>query len=75
MPDFTDKLKPAYDGAETLAAERSGSSISVDELSKHLLSRDDFLNRQARVVKVLEKEPLFSKKQQMNLSRPVRAPL
>lgn len=69
MPDFTDHLKPAYDGGAIIAAERARSNINVDELSKHLLSRDGFLERQERVVSVLEKEPLFSKKQQLNLSR------
>ncbi|OCL13700.1 acyl-CoA oxidase [Glonium stellatum] len=72
MPDFSDHLKPAEDGAAILAAEREGSAISVQELSEHLLSRNDFLSRQAQIVKVLEKEKLFSKKQQMNLSRPDR---
>jgi acyl-CoA oxidase len=72
MPDFTDNLKPSYDGGAILKEERDRSSISVDELSKHLLSRDDFLERQKRVVSVLEQEPLFSKKQQLNLSRPER---
>lgn len=72
MPDFTDHLKPAFDGAEIIAAERARSGIDVQELSKHLLSRDGFLERQARIVAILEKEPLFSKKQQLNLSRPDR---
>jgi acyl-CoA oxidase len=72
MPDFTDKLKPSYDGGAILKEEREKSSISVDELSKHLLSRDDFLERQKRIVPILERAPLFSKKQQLNLSRPER---
>jgi len=72
MPDFTDSLKPAYDGAATLEEERAGSAIDVEGLSKHLLSREGFLERQARIVKVLEREKLFDKSQQMNLSRPVR---
>ncbi|KAF2185589.1 acyl-CoA oxidase [Zopfia rhizophila CBS 207.26] len=72
MADFTDKLKPRYDGAATLEAERNSSDINVDELAKHLLSRDGFLERQERVLKVLEKEKLFRKEQQMNLSRPER---
>jgi len=72
MPDFTDNLKPFYDGSAIIQAERNKSSISVEELSRHLLSRDNFLERQARITHVLEKEPLFSKKQQLNLSRPDR---
>jgi acyl-CoA oxidase len=72
MPDFTDNLKPSYDGGAILKAERDQSTIDVDELSKHLLSRDDFLARQNRIVPILENEPFFSKKQQLNLSRPER---
>ena len=72
MPDFTDHLKPLYDGQATLAAERNRSAVNVQELSRHLLSRDGFLERQNRIVKILERERLFSKRQQMNLSRPER---
>ena len=72
MPDFTDHLKPAHDGGTIIATERARSNINIDELSKHLLSRNGFLERQESVVSVLEKEPLFSKKQQFNLSRPDR---
>ena len=72
MPDFTDNLKPLYDGQATLAAERSRSVINVEELSGHLLTRNGFLERQKRITKILESEKLFSKKQQMNLSRPER---
>ncbi|KAL5380263.1 hypothetical protein DPSP01_007838 [Paraphaeosphaeria sporulosa] len=72
MTDFTDNLKPRYDGAAILEAERSASVLGIDELSKHLLSRDDFLGRQEKVLKVLRKEKLFNKDQQLNLSRPER---
>ena len=72
MTDFTDNLKPRYDGAATLEAERSASAVSVDELSKHVLSRDGFLERQQKVLAELRKEKLFSKEQQLNLSRPER---
>jgi len=72
MSDFTDHLKPAHDGGAIIVAERGRSNINADELSKHLLSRNGFLERQEKVVSVLEKEPLFSKKQQLNLSRPDR---
>lgn len=73
MPDFTDYLKPASpSGPDILAQERSHSDVPVDELAKHLLSRNDFINRQQRVLRVLEKDPLFNKAKQMNLSRPER---
>lgn len=72
MSDFTDKLKPRYDGSALLQAERDASNINVGELAKHLLSRDGFLERQEKVLRVLSKEKLFKKDQQMNLSRPDR---
>ncbi|KAJ4365082.1 hypothetical protein N0V83_008699 [Neocucurbitaria cava] len=72
MPDFTDHLQPAHDGTATLQAERDSSDIGVPQLAKHLLDRDGFLERQERVLKVLSKEKLFKKSQQLNLSRPER---
>ena len=72
MTDFTDHLKPAHDGTATLQAERDGSTINVDEVARHLLSRDGFLQRQKKVLLVLSKEKLFKKDQQLNLSRPER---
>ncbi|KAK3071404.1 hypothetical protein LTR53_008681 [Teratosphaeriaceae sp. CCFEE 6253] len=71
--DFTDHLTPASpSGPEILAKERAGSDVPIDELSHLLLSRNDFLARQERVLRVLEKEPLFNKSKQQNLSRPER---
>ncbi|KAJ5092903.1 hypothetical protein N7456_008764 [Penicillium angulare] len=73
MPDFTDKLRPSQpDGPTTLARERAQSSISIDELGNHLLSSDGFLQRQARILSILQREPLLSKDKQQNLSRPER---
>jgi acyl-CoA oxidase len=73
MPDFTDNLKPASpDGPTILAQERSQSDVPVEHLAKHLLSRNDFLGRQERVLRILEKDPLFNKAKQFNLSRPER---
>jgi len=72
MTNFTDQLRPRYDGTAILQAERHGSLLRVDELAKHLLSRDDFLRRQQKVVAVLSKDKLFNKDQQLNLSRPER---
>ena len=73
MPDFTDNLKPAEpSGPSVLASERSNSSLPVKDLAAHLLSRDDFLGRQNRVLSVLLPEPLLSKKTQWNFARPER---
>jgi acyl-CoA oxidase len=72
MPDFTDQLKPAHDGTASLQNERDGSKINVAELARHLLGRDGFLERQERVLRILKREKLFKKDQQLNLSRPER---
>ncbi|KAJ5760483.1 hypothetical protein N7520_007639 [Penicillium odoratum] len=70
MPDFTDKLRPSQpDGPATLAREREQSSISVDELGHHLFSSDGFLERQARILPILQREPLLGKDKQQTLSR------
>lgn len=73
MPDFTDNLRPSYpDGPTTLALERASSKLCVEELSQHLLSHDGFLERQNKLLQLLQNEPLLSKGQQFNLSRPER---
>lgn len=67
MPDFSDKLKPlAPSGSEQLAKERGQSSIPVNQLAKHLLSRDGFLERQDRILKIIQPEKLLSKTTQQN---------
>lgn len=73
MPDFTDNLRPSQPyGPTTLAREREQSDVSTQELAEHLLSSDGFLERQARILPILQQEPLFSKAKQQNLSRPER---
>lgn len=73
MTDFTDKLRPAApDGPQVLAAERSRSDLNVERLAQHLLSRSDFLERQRRMVPILQSHAVFSKKNQLNLARPDR---
>jgi acyl-CoA oxidase len=73
MTDFTDKLRPAApDGPQVLAAERSRSDLNVERLAQHLLSRNDFLERQRRIVPILQSHAVFSKKNQLNLARPDR---
>ena len=73
MPDFSDHLKPASpSGPDILALERSQSEVPVDELAQHLLSRNDFLHRQQRILAIIQDEPLFNKSRQQNLSRPER---
>ncbi|KAJ5793928.1 hypothetical protein N7457_000527 [Penicillium paradoxum] len=73
MPDFTDNLRPSQpDGPTTLARERQQSNVSPKEIGQHLFSSDDFLERQARILSIVQREPLFSKAKQQNLSRPER---
>jgi acyl-CoA oxidase len=73
MKDFTDHLQPARPtGQETLAKERSQSSIDANALGNHLLSSDGFLERQQRILQAVQKEKLLSKEKQQNLSRPDR---
>lgn len=73
MTDFTDRLRPAEpSGPSILSAERAGSNINVDQLAKHILSRNDFLERQKKILAILEPIPYFSKKNQLNLARPDR---
>ena len=70
--DFSNALRPAPpDGATILARERSRSSIDIEELSHHLLTKA-WLGRQDRILKVISAEKLFSKHTQAHLSRPDR---
>lgn len=73
MADFTGKLRPADpQGPTILARERAGSNINIDQLAKHLLSRNDFLSRQKKILAILEPIPIFCKKNQLNMARPDR---
>lgn len=73
MTDFTIKLEPAEpQGRDILARERARSDVNVQQLAHHLLHRDGFLTRQERVLAIVEKNPLFSKTTNLNLSRPER---
>lgn len=73
MKDFSDRLQPLQPGGpEILRDERAASDINVDQLAQHLLHRNDFLNRQKKILPELEKHTVFSKKNQLNLARPDR---
>jgi acyl-CoA oxidase len=73
MTDFTDRLRPADpQGPSILAQERSSSQVNTDQLANHLLSRNDFLNRQQKILSILEPIPIFCKKNQLNMARPDR---
>lgn len=71
--DFSDELRPADpQGPDILRQERGSSGINTQQLAQHLLHRDGFLERQTRVLKIIEKRPLFNKKNLLNLARPHR---
>ncbi|RMD39579.1 hypothetical protein DV735_g5540, partial [Chaetothyriales sp. CBS 134920] len=73
MADFTAALRPAEpSGPSILSQERAGSNVNIDQLARHLLSRDDFLERQRRILAILEQIPIFRKRNQLNLARPDR---
>lgn len=73
---FPDNLKPKEpSGPALLEMERKQSNVAVAELGKHIFSGTDFLERQARVLAIVEKEPLFDKSRQMQLSRVDRVKL
>jgi acyl-CoA oxidase len=73
MSDFSDELRPADpQGPDILAHERRGSNINVSQLAQHLFQRDQFLERQKKILKVIENRSYFSKKNQLNLARPDR---
>lgn len=73
MSDFSDELRPAEpQGPAILLQERSKSNINVDQLAQHLLHRGEHLTRQKKILSVIEKRPIFSKKNQLNLARPDR---
>lgn len=69
--DFTYGLKPYIDGGKTLTEERQRSTIDVEELSRHFFGRPH-LERQGRVLQIVQQERIFSKTNQANLSRPDR---
>lgn len=70
--DFTAYLKPAGPGGDVvISRERAKSSLPVEALSKYLLG-DGFLVVQYRLLAILQNDKLFSKTNQMNLSRPER---
>jgi acyl-CoA oxidase len=73
MSDFSDELEPGGpQGPEILSMERSKSDINVRALAHHLLHRGQHLERQKKILPVLENRAIFSKKNQLNLSRPDR---
>lgn len=62
-PQWVKDLKPAPpQGTELLSAERDKSKISVEQLSNFLFTKE-VLERQDRVLEILQKEKVFDKSQ------------
>lgn len=62
-PDWVKALTPSGpQGSELLAAERAKSNISVDKLSNFLFTKE-VLDRQERILKILQSEEVFDKSQ------------
>lgn len=60
-PQWVKDLKPAPpQGTELITAERETSKLSVDKLSRFLFT-EEVMDRQARVLKILESEEVFDK--------------
>ena len=71
--DFSDELRPADpQGPDILRQERAASNVNTQQLAQHLLHRDNYLERQQRILNIIEKRPLFNKKNLLNLARPHR---
>jgi acyl-CoA oxidase len=68
-PDWVKALKPSGpQGSELLAQERAQSNINVDKLSE-LLHTKEALDRQRKLLSLLEPEKVFDKSQNHSLGR------
>lgn len=71
-PAWVQALKPADpQGSELLSAERAQSNVDVDRLAE-LLHTKEFLQRQDRLLALLQSEPVFDKSQNLTLGRTER---
>lgn len=75
LPDWVAKLTPAGpQGSELLAMERAKSQINVDGLSDFMFGRE-VLERQAQILKILQAEKVFDKKDNYFLGRVEKIPV
>ena len=62
-PDWVKALKPSGpQGSELLQQERDKSNLNIDQLAEFLFTKKD-LERQQRILDILESEPVFNKSQ------------
>lgn len=71
-PAWVQALKPADpQGSQLLSQERAQSRVDVDRLAE-LLHTKEFLDRQDRLLKLLQSDPVFDKSQNHSLGRTER---
>jgi acyl-CoA oxidase len=71
-PSWVEGLKPSGpQGSELLQQERDKSNVSADKLSE-LLHTKEVLERQERILAILESEEVFNKSQNHSMGRPER---
>ncbi|CAH0045446.1 unnamed protein product [Clonostachys solani] len=62
-PDWVKALKPSGpQGSELLEQERARSDLNVDQLATFLFT-DEVLNRRAKILEILQSDPVFDKSQ------------
>ncbi|OJD11730.1 hypothetical protein AJ78_07551 [Emergomyces pasteurianus Ep9510] len=69
VPEWVKALKPTGpQGSELLQQERDSSNISVDKLAE-LLRTKEVLDRQEKILAIMEKEKVFDKSQILSMGR------
>lgn len=66
--EFDRQLTPRYSGEDAIRGEREKSTINVDQLSDWLMSRE-YLDRQKKILAILQNEKTFDKSQNYFRSR------
>lgn len=62
-PDWVKALKPSGpQGSELLAQERAKSNLNIDQLADYLFTKEELAKR-ARILQILQSEPVFDKSQ------------
>ncbi|KAJ9602127.1 hypothetical protein H2200_013487 [Cladophialophora chaetospira] len=71
-PEWVKALKPSGpQGSELLAQERAKSSLNVDQLAEYMFT-SEILQRNERILKILQAEPVFDKSQNYFRGRTTR---
>lgn len=74
-PEWVKKLTPSGpQGSELLAMERAKSNVSIEKLSNFILGKD-YLERQERILALLQAEPAFDKSGNYTMGRLEKFPV